>query len=40
MKDMRVLFASVPNLVIELRDEVFKDPILTGALVDRLAHIL
>jgi DNA replication protein DnaC len=101
MKDMRVLFASVPNLVIELReamsqnqisayrkkferydlvildelgyvsfdkdgneilfnllssrndagsiiittnlvferwDEVFKDPILTGALVDRLAH--
>jgi len=101
MRDMRVLFASVPNLVIELReamslnqisvykkkfekydlvildelgyvsfdkdgneilfnllssrndrgsiiittnlvferwDEVFKDPILTGALVDRLAH--
>jgi DNA replication protein DnaC len=85
MQDMRVLFTSVPNLVIELREamslnqigafkrkfekdgseilfnllsarndvgsiiittnlvferwvEVFKDPILTGALVDRLAH--
>jgi len=26
------------NLVFERWDEVFKDPILTGALVDRLAH--
>ena len=26
------------NLVFERWDEIFKDPILTGAIVDRLAH--
>ena len=26
------------NLVFERWEEVFKDPVLTGALVDRLAH--